>query len=114
MRLQVRLTVYFEDPFWVGVFERRQEGRLTAARVVFGAEPKDYTVYEHFLRGWRSLRFSPPVAAGEDVYKRQIPEGALTMARVMVSPDLKGKFLRSSRPFPERTTTVRKPSGTLR
>ena len=40
------------------MFERRQEGRLTAARVVFGAEPKDYTVYEHFLRGWRSLRFS--------------------------------------------------------
>lgn len=76
MRLQVRLTVYFEDPFWVGVFERRQEGRLTAARVVFGAEPKDYTVYEHFLRGWRSLRFSPPVAAGEEGVRAGNPKRA--------------------------------------
>ena len=35
-----KLTVYFEEPFWVGVFERFKEGKLSAAKVVFGAEPK--------------------------------------------------------------------------
>lgn len=57
-----RLTVYFEDPFWVGVYEREEGGRLAACRIVFGAEPKDYEVYALLLRGWARLRFGPAVA----------------------------------------------------
>ena len=37
-----RLTVFFEDPFWIDVFERTEGSRLSAAKVTFGAEPKDY------------------------------------------------------------------------
>lgn len=33
------LTVYHDGQFWVGVFERVEEGRLSARRVVFGTEP---------------------------------------------------------------------------
>ena len=36
-----RLTVFFEEPFWVGVFERISEGKLSVCKVTFGAEPKD-------------------------------------------------------------------------
>ncbi len=36
-----KLTVFFEEPFWVGVFERIENGRLFAAKVTFGAEPKE-------------------------------------------------------------------------
>ena len=43
-KYQERLTVYFEDPFWVGVFEKIDNGKLSAAKVTFGAEPKDYEV----------------------------------------------------------------------
>lgn len=56
-------TVFFEDPFWVGVYERTRGGKLQAARVVFGAEPKDSDVYEFLLKNWNRLRFSPPVSA---------------------------------------------------
>jgi hypothetical protein len=56
-----KLTVFFEEPFWVGVYERRSGKKLEAARVVFGAEPKDYEVYEFFLKNWSRLSFSPPV-----------------------------------------------------
>ena len=35
------VTVFFEDPFWVGVFERQAQGALTVCKVTFGAEPKD-------------------------------------------------------------------------
>ena len=57
-----QLTVYFDDPFWVGVFERHQDGGLEAARVVFGSEPKDSDVYRLVLDQYLTLAFSRPVA----------------------------------------------------
>ena len=44
-----KLTVFFEEPFWVGVFERYENGKISVAKVTFGAEPKDYDVYEFVL-----------------------------------------------------------------
>ena len=35
-------------------------GQLEACRIVFGAEPKDYEVYDFLLKNWHRLRFSPP------------------------------------------------------
>ena len=58
---QIRLTVYFEEPFWVGVFERIENGKLSAAKVTFGSEPKDYEVYEFILKHFFDLQFSPAV-----------------------------------------------------
>lgn len=55
------LTVYFEEPFWVGVFERISGGMLTVCKVTFGAEPKDYEVQEFILKHYSRLRFSPAV-----------------------------------------------------
>ena len=57
------LTVYFEEPFWVGVFERYEGGKLSVSKFTFGAEPKDYDVYEFVLTHYYSLQFSPAVAA---------------------------------------------------
>ena len=57
-----RLTVFFEEPFWVGVFERISEGGLSACKVTFGAEPKDYEIYYFVLKKYGRLRFSPAVA----------------------------------------------------
>ena len=56
-----KLTVYFEDPFWVGVFERVSEGKLSATKVTFGAEPKDYEVIDFIKRCYYQLPFSPAV-----------------------------------------------------
>ncbi len=39
-----KLTVFFEEPFWVGVFERVVDGKLSVCKITFGAEPKDYEV----------------------------------------------------------------------
>ncbi|MBE5968014.1 MAG: DUF2992 family protein [Lachnospiraceae bacterium] len=58
-----RLMVFFEAPFWVGVFERSVQGKLSAYKVTFGAEPKDYEVYDFILKNYYELRFSPAVAA---------------------------------------------------
>lgn len=56
------LTVYFEPPFWVGIFERIEDGKLTVSKITFGAEPKDYEVYDFILKHYYELKFSPPVS----------------------------------------------------
>lgn len=56
-----KLTVYFEDPFWVGAFEEIKDGKLSVAKVTYGEEPKDYEVYESILKYYYSLQFSPAV-----------------------------------------------------
>ena len=56
-----KLTVYFEEPFWVGIFERIEDGKLSVAKVIFGAEPKDYEVQEYIQEYYFSLKFSPAV-----------------------------------------------------
>ena len=58
-----KLTVFFEDPFWVGVFEQTSGGKLSACKVTFGAEPKDYEVWKFVLRHYYELKFSPAVEA---------------------------------------------------
>ncbi len=58
-----KLTVFFEDPFWVGVFERVSNGKLSVCKVTFGAEPKDFEVWEFILKHYCELKFSPAVAA---------------------------------------------------
>ena len=59
--METNLTVFFDNPFWVGVFERVDEGKLSVCKVTFGAEPKDYDVWEFVLRHYDELVFSPAV-----------------------------------------------------
>ena len=58
------LTVFFEDPFWVGVFERRIGKKLSVCKVTFGAEPKDCEVLEFVLNHYYELSFSPAITVG--------------------------------------------------
>jgi len=55
------LTVFFEDPFWVGVFERIENDKLSVCKITFGAEPKDYEVWDFILQHYYQLKFSPSV-----------------------------------------------------
>lgn len=53
------LTVYFEDPFWVGLFERGGGGAWEVCKATFGAEPRDGEVYAFLLEHYCRLQFSP-------------------------------------------------------
>ena len=59
--MKASLTVFFEDPFWVGVFERIEDGKLSVCKVTFGAEPKDYEVLDYILHHYYELVFSPAI-----------------------------------------------------
>lgn len=58
------LTISFEAPFWVGLYEREEEGLYQVCKIPFGAEPKDYEVYAFLQQHWKDLTFSPPLPAG--------------------------------------------------
>lgn len=62
--METKLTVYFDEPFWVGVFERIDDGKLSVSKITFGAEPKDYEVCKFVLEHYCELEFSPAVETG--------------------------------------------------
>ena len=70
----ITLSVLFEDPFWVGIFEETEGRKLRAARVVFGAEPTDAEVYEFILTSYQRVRFSDPVHAAPTVIRFANPK----------------------------------------
>lgn len=61
---KIKLTVFFDGLFWVGILERIRDGRLEACKITFGSEPKDYEIYGFLSQNWNQLKFSPPVDAG--------------------------------------------------
>ena len=65
------LTVFFENPFWVGVYERVDGDRYEVCKITFGSDPKDYEVWDFLLKNWSKLKFSPPIKA-ERVEEREI------------------------------------------
>ena len=69
-----KLTVFFQEPFWIGVFERTENGKLSVCKVTFGAEPRDYDVMDFVQKNYFSLQFSPAVKA--DAIKEHASTGA--------------------------------------
>jgi hypothetical protein len=56
----IKLTVLFEFPFWIGIFEKEQDGHYSVARTVFGSEPRDFEVFEFIIKKMDQLKFSNP------------------------------------------------------
>ena len=50
MAMKSSLTILFENPFWIGLFERIDGDKYEVCKITFGAEPKDYEVYEYKTR----------------------------------------------------------------
>lgn len=69
-----RLTVLFEEPFWIGLYERMDGGQYEVCKITFGAEPKDYEVYDFMLQTWSRLRFSPSIEVAAIEERRVNPK----------------------------------------
>lgn len=74
MESKSSLTVMFENPFWIGLYERIDGGKYEVCKITFGAEPKDFEVYEFMLKNWKSLKFSPPVKAERRIEQKVNPK----------------------------------------
>ena len=69
-----RLTVCFENPFWVGIYERTWKGGYEVCKITFGAEPADCEVYEFLLKSWSRLTFSPSIPGAMPPERRMNPK----------------------------------------
>lgn len=57
------LTVYFEKPFWICVFEQVDQGKVSVSRIIFATEPSDRQIWNYILYHYQELSFSSPVEA---------------------------------------------------
>ncbi len=58
--ISIACTVFFEDPFWVGVWERTDGRSFCVAKATFGAQPSDAEVLAFVLERYYTLMFSKP------------------------------------------------------
>jgi hypothetical protein len=69
--MEGKLTVYFEDPFWVGVFEREDDTGYHVSRVVFGPEPADAELYEYIQKEYKRLDFGKPIESQVRIVRKK-------------------------------------------
>lgn len=58
MLIEGSFTIYFDDPFWVGLWERRYNGKYEVARYVFGSEPTNAELRDFLVFHYDRLCFS--------------------------------------------------------
>lgn len=83
---RARLTVYFDPPFWVGLYQREEEDGVRVCRVVFGSEPRDQQVLDWLQAHFRELKFSPPVVDGRSLDRTVNPKRMRREAAKAVRP----------------------------
>ena len=59
--MSVTILVYFDDPFYAILVERRENGRLSVARQVVGPEPSEIEVLAWVQKEFPHLHYSPAV-----------------------------------------------------
>ncbi|MEW9053973.1 MAG: YjdF family protein [Neobacillus sp.] len=74
MEVSIKLTVFFEGVFWVGVFEKVSGEKYKVSKVVFGSEPKDPEVFDFVLKNFYNLKFSNSLLIDEFKDKRVNPK----------------------------------------
>ena len=75
------LTVLFEDPFWIGLFEMTDHEGLHVCKVTFGAEPTEKEVMEFIDKKWNQLQFSQAIDVAPTTEIRKNPKRQLREAK---------------------------------
>ena len=75
------LTVLFEDPFWIGLFEMTDREVLHVCKVTFGAEPTEKEVMEFVDKNWHRLQFSQAVDVAPTTEIKKNPKRQLREAK---------------------------------
>lgn len=73
-KIESKLTVFFDDPFWVLVYERITDNKLEVCKITFGTEPKDYEVCLYLLQNFNKLKLSPPVKTNNKLETKMNPK----------------------------------------
>lgn len=105
---QGSLTVLFEAPFWIGLFELADREGLRVCKVTFGAEPSEREIMEFIDRNGHRLRYSQAVDTSTTLENRKNPKRQLREARRQTIPQGIGtKSQQALRQQQEQNKTVR-------
>ncbi len=80
------LTILFEDPFWIGLFEVTDEDGLHVCKVTFGAEPTGQEIIEFVEKDLHKLEYSKGIEAKSLLETRKSPKRQLREARKQMMP----------------------------
>jgi hypothetical protein len=72
----MKLTVFHDGQYWVGVLEEQFLGKLRAAKYIFGSEPKDQEILQFVCRDMLQIvrGLSQEVAVKQSEAKRMSPK----------------------------------------
>ncbi len=84
------LTVLFEDPFWIGLFEITDHEGLHVCKVTFGAEPTEKELMEFIDRNWNQIQFSQAVEVAPTTEIRKNPKRQLREAKKQMQSQVIG------------------------
>ena len=103
------LTVLFEDPFWIGLFEVTDEEGLHVCKVTFGAEPTGQEIIEFVEKNWHKLKYSEGIETTSTLEINKSPKRQLREARKqMVSQGIGTKSQQALKMQQERNKVERK------
>lgn len=57
----IKLSIFFNGQFWIGVFERQNYQGYSVAQHIFGAEPTEAILYNFLLNSNESITYSNPI-----------------------------------------------------
>ena len=103
------LTVLFEDPFWIGLFEVTDEEGFHVCKVTFGAEPTGQEIIEFVEKNWHKLKYSEGIETTSTLEIKKSPKRQLREARKqMVSQGIGTKSQQALKMQQERNKVERK------
>lgn len=88
------VTVLFDDPFWIALFEREYDGKYEVCKIIFGAEPKDFEVYSFLLRNYKNFVFSPQT---ESITQEKKTSNPKRLQRVIKKSEAQGISTKAQR-----------------
>ncbi|MGF9963069.1 YjdF family protein [Bacillus rhizoplanae] len=76
----MKLTVYYDGQYFIGIIEREENGKLYAVRHIFGAEPSDEEVLL-FINDTLLPYFDRFAKCGVEIKQQKRPKNAKRMIR---------------------------------
>jgi hypothetical protein len=114
-KVKAQLSVFFEEPFWIGIYERLEGNQIEVCKITFGSEPKDYEVYAFLGENWKNFRFSPPVPSS-GLVDRRINQKRMQreIAHQLKNPGIGTKAQQALKVMQEENKTARKTQSKLK
>lgn len=81
----IKLTVLYQVPFWVGIFERISNNTYSVGRTIFGGEPSEVELFEFIINEFDQIRFSEPGKEKQIEIKKKSPKRILREVRNQIT-----------------------------